>query len=66
MGANAKTNILLAVDLAAGEPTWLVDGAVDMARNLARDRADHVVVLHVPDRGAAAADFDAGVTPWPE
>src|SRR5258708_27122712 len=47
MGANAKANILLAVDLAPGEPTWLIGGAVDMARDLVRDRADHVVVLHV-------------------
>jgi nucleotide-binding universal stress UspA family protein len=47
MSANAKTNILLAVDLAPGEPTWLVDGAVDTVRDLVRDRADHVVVLHV-------------------
>ena len=47
MGANAKTNVLLAVDLAPGEPTWPIGGAVDMARDLVRDRADHVVVLHV-------------------
>lgn len=47
MGANVKTNILLAVDLAPGEPTWLIDGAVDMAKDLVRDHADHIVVLHV-------------------
>jgi nucleotide-binding universal stress UspA family protein len=47
MDPDAKTNILLAVDLAPGEPTWLLDGAVDMAKDLVRDRADHVVVLHV-------------------
>ncbi len=47
MDANAKTNILLAVDLAPGEATWLIGGAVDMAKDLVRDRADHVVVLHV-------------------
>lgn len=53
MGANTKTNILLAVDLAPGEPTWLIDGAVDMARDLVRDRADHVVVLHVREFSVA-------------
>lgn len=51
MGANAKTATLLAVD--PGEPTWLIDGAVDMARDLVRDRADHVVVLHVREFSVA-------------
>lgn len=53
MGANAKTSILLAVDLAPGEPAWLVGGAVDTARDLVRDRADHVVVLHVREFAVA-------------
>ena len=53
MDANAKTNILLAVDLAPGEPAWLVDGAVDTARDLVRDRRDLVVVLHVREFSVA-------------
>lgn len=53
MGANTKTNILLAVDLAPSEPTWLIAAAVDMARDLVRDRADHVVVLHVREFSVA-------------
>ncbi len=53
MGANAKTNILLAVDLAPDEPTGLIGGAIDMARGLVRDRADQVVVLHVREFSVA-------------
>jgi nucleotide-binding universal stress UspA family protein len=42
-----RTNILLAVDVARGDPLRHVSGAVAMARELARDDADRVIVLHV-------------------
>jgi nucleotide-binding universal stress UspA family protein len=44
---DTKTNVLLAVDLAPAESAWHIRGAINMAANLARDRGDHVVVLHV-------------------
>jgi nucleotide-binding universal stress UspA family protein len=47
MSADERRNILLAVDLAQGEPAWHVSGAAEVARELVRDRADHVIVLHV-------------------
>lgn len=42
-----ERNILLAVDVAAGGTTRHVDAAVEMTRELIRDHADHVIVLHV-------------------
>jgi nucleotide-binding universal stress UspA family protein len=47
MSATPKTTILLAVDIAPGEPVWHAEAAADAARELVRDDADHVVVLHV-------------------
>ena len=47
MSASAKTNILLAIDFAPGEPLRHISAAVDLAKEFVRDRADHVVVLHV-------------------
>ena len=40
-------NILLAVDAASHDPARHVRAAADMARDLARDSGDHVIVLHV-------------------
>ncbi|MDQ2875018.1 MAG: universal stress protein [Actinomycetota bacterium] len=42
-----NSNILLAVDAAAGQPHPDASAAVQMARELVRDSADHVVVLYV-------------------
>jgi nucleotide-binding universal stress UspA family protein len=42
-----KTNILLAVDVAAGGTTRHVDAATEMTTEMIRDCADHVIVLHV-------------------
>jgi nucleotide-binding universal stress UspA family protein len=42
-----RTNILLAVDIARGDPLRHVSGAVAMVRELTRDDADQVIVLHV-------------------
>ncbi len=47
MSANAKANVLLAVDPVLGEPIQRMAAAIDITRELVRDRADHVVVLHV-------------------
>lgn len=44
---NPRTNILLAVDVAPGDPLRHVSAAVEMTRELIRDDADQVVVLHV-------------------
>ena len=47
MNASTKSNVLLAIDPAPGEPIDRISAAIDMARGLVRDRADHVVVLHI-------------------
>ena len=47
MNANSNSNILLAVDLMPGEPAWHIRPAINMTREMVRDGADHVVVLHV-------------------
>jgi nucleotide-binding universal stress UspA family protein len=47
MTASARTNVLLAIDPEPGEPIRRMGAAIDLARELVRDRADHVVVLHV-------------------
>lgn len=44
-----KTNILLAVDVAPGSPSRHIAGAVEMTRELARGRADRVIVLHIQE-----------------
>ena len=44
---NPRTNILLAVDVTPGDPLRHVSAAVEMTRELIRDDADQVVVLHV-------------------
>jgi nucleotide-binding universal stress UspA family protein len=44
---NPRTNILLAVDVAPGDLLRHVSAAVEMTRELIRDDADQVVVLHV-------------------
>jgi nucleotide-binding universal stress UspA family protein len=44
---NPRTNILLAVDVTPGDPLRHVSAAVEMTRELIRDDADRVVVLHV-------------------
>lgn len=44
-----KTNIVLAVDVASGSPSRHVTAAVEITRELIRDRADRVVVLHVQE-----------------
>lgn len=46
---NPRTNILLAVDVMPGDPLRHVSAAVEMTRELIRDDADQVVVLHVRD-----------------
>ncbi len=43
----ARTSILLAVDVTPGDPLRRVSAAVQMARELVRDDADQVVVVHV-------------------
>lgn len=48
-----KTNILLAADVAAGDPLRHVAAAVDMARDLVRSDADRVIVLHVREYSIA-------------
>jgi nucleotide-binding universal stress UspA family protein len=40
-------NIVLAVDSASHDPARHVAAAAEMARDLARDSGDHVIVLHV-------------------
>lgn len=50
---NPRTNILLAVDVAPGEPLRHVYAAVHMTRTLIRDDADRVVVLHVRQHSVA-------------
>lgn len=40
-------NIVLAVDAASHDPVRHVVAAAEMARELARDSGDHVIVLHV-------------------
>jgi nucleotide-binding universal stress UspA family protein len=47
MNTNGKSSILLAVDLGPHEPARHIDAAVGMASDLARSRADQVIVLHV-------------------
>ena len=47
MSANTNNNVLLAVDVAPGEPMWHFSAAAEMARDMIRDSVDHVVVLHV-------------------
>jgi nucleotide-binding universal stress UspA family protein len=47
MSGSTRTDILLAIDPVPGEPIERIEAAIDMARELVRDRADHVVVLHV-------------------
>jgi nucleotide-binding universal stress UspA family protein len=42
-----KSNILLAVDVTRGSPVQHVSRALDLVRELVRDGADHVIVLHV-------------------
>jgi nucleotide-binding universal stress UspA family protein len=44
---NPRTNILLAVDVTPGDPLRHVSAAVEMTRELIRDDADQVVVLHI-------------------
>ena len=51
--AHMGTNILLAVDVAAGSPLRHVNAAVEMASELIRDDADHVIVLHVHEFSVA-------------
>lgn len=43
-----RTNILLAIDAPTGGP-WYLNPAADMIRELIRDHADHVIVLHVKE-----------------
>lgn len=43
-----RTNILLAID-APTEGPWCLNAAADMIRELIRDHADHVIVLHVKE-----------------
>ena len=44
-----RTNILLAVDVAPGDPLRHVTAAVDMAMGLVRNRSEQVIVLHVQE-----------------
>ena len=44
---NSRTSILLAIDVAPGDPLRHVRAAVEMTRELIRDDGDRVVVLHV-------------------
>jgi nucleotide-binding universal stress UspA family protein len=53
MNQNPKTNILLAVDFAPAEPVSHCSAAIDMARELVRDSADQVIVLHVREFSVA-------------
>ncbi len=41
-----RRNILLAVDIAPGDPLCHVNGAVDMVRVLVGDSTGQVIVLH--------------------
>ena len=43
-----RTNILLAIDAPTGGP-WYLNPAAEMIRELIRDHADHVIVLHVKE-----------------
>lgn len=47
MSTSTSTNILLAIDIIPGEPSWHARAAAEAARNLVRDSADHVMILHV-------------------
>jgi hypothetical protein len=44
-----RRNILLAVDIAPGDPLCHVNGAVDMVRVLVGDSTEQVIVLHVQE-----------------
>lgn len=44
-----RTNILLVVDVAPGDPLCHVSGAVGMVKHLVRDSAEQAIVLHVQE-----------------